>query len=219
MAPLALPPHVSHTSVPLSPSTALTYISAYLKESESAPHLHPDALLTTSGPTYSAASGSTGGLVLHNLRRVEAGLKGERLAPEPEKEGDDTVLDGLIAETEGRGRKRKAGRRDGATIADGDAGAGTEDAADGVEGWQDPEEYRRETEQDGIQQGEIGDRNNFIANDGDPSIRATAPQGVDGEAAGKKVGRVDKEARKKAKKERAKAENKERAAKRVKDKA
>ncbi|KAJ9645083.1 hypothetical protein H2199_003087 [Coniosporium tulheliwenetii] len=142
----------------------------------------------------------------------------ERLAPEPEKEGDDTVLDGLIAETEGRGRKRKAGGRDGER-GDAAVGAGAGDGTDGVEGWQDPEEYRRETEQDGIQQGEIGDRNNFISNDGDPSIRATALQGVDGEAAGKKVGKVDKEARKKAKKERAKAENKERAAKRVKDKA
>lgn len=150
---------------------------------------------------------------------MEAGLRGERLAPDPEKEGDDTVLDGLIAETEGRGRKRKGAGRDGATTADGNVAAGADDAADGVEGWQDPEEYRRETERDGIEQGEIGDRNNFVANDGDPSVRVTAPHGADGEAAGKKVGKVDKEARKRAKKERAKAEKPERAAKRAKDKA
>jgi len=125
-----------------------------------------------------------GGLVLHNLRRVEAGLRGERLAPDPEPESDDRVLDGLIEESgaklQGNSWKRKLN--------------------DVEEGWQDLEEFQRE--QGGVEVGEIGDRSNFVEDGGAESpVLATG-------SVGKKV---DKEARKKAKKEREQEKKRKRA--------
>jgi hypothetical protein len=62
----------------IPPSLALTYIQNYLTSTLTQPHLHPSSQLTERGPTASLSSNSAGGLVLHNLRRVEAGLRGER---------------------------------------------------------------------------------------------------------------------------------------------
>lgn len=98
----APPPHYTSApalSVPIS--QALLLLQAYLAASESSPHLHPDCIFTEHGPTFSSAAGA-GGLVLHQLRRVEAGLRGERLVAEMEDagvgevelpEGDDGRLD------------------------------------------------------------------------------------------------------------------------------
>ncbi|KAF2842770.1 hypothetical protein M501DRAFT_913721, partial [Patellaria atrata CBS 101060] len=72
------------TAVP--PSRALELLQSYLAASTKAPHLHPDSTFTPSGLKYPLASGAAGGIVLHNLRRVEAGLRGEHLEPDPPKE-------------------------------------------------------------------------------------------------------------------------------------
>ena len=171
---ISYPPYRAHSSHQLSIEAAQSLLSTYLTESESSPHLHPDALLSTAGVQFSTHGGPMGGLVLHNLRRVEAGLRGERLAPDPEPESDDRVLDGLVeseAKLQGKSWKRKLN--------------------DVEEGWQDLEEFQRE--QGGVEVGEIGDRSNFVEDgDAEPPVLATG-------SARKKV---DKEARKKAKKER-----------------
>ncbi|KAF1982346.1 hypothetical protein K402DRAFT_340513 [Aulographum hederae CBS 113979] len=79
----AHPPHRVHKNrKPLSQTAAHALLSTYLTRADTLPYLHPDALLAPSGPTYAAASGPMGGIILHNLRRVEAGLRGEVLKPE-----------------------------------------------------------------------------------------------------------------------------------------
>ena len=115
---------------------------------------------------------------MHNLRRVAAGLKGDYLEPEPtpEPEGEDQNQhnNGFS----GKGKK---------------AAAATED-------WQDMSEFEREEGM--IEVGEVGDRSNFVQEGGEaPELETSA--GAEGE--GKKrrqdeEGKIDKAARKKAKK-------------------
>ncbi|KAK3114120.1 hypothetical protein LTR53_007866 [Teratosphaeriaceae sp. CCFEE 6253] len=114
MVPQPYPPTFPYTSLTarLSPSTAHSALADFLTLTETHPHLHPDAHLSTSGITFAAQSGPRGGLALHHLRRIEAGLRGERLgvegAEELEREfggipeGDDAALDAAIAETAGK---------------------------------------------------------------------------------------------------------------------
>lgn len=73
----AFPPHKSIPSVPIPQEVALKYLSSYLASTATQPHLLPNARLEASGPT----AGSSSSVTLHNLQRVEAGLKGEWLAP------------------------------------------------------------------------------------------------------------------------------------------
>lgn len=134
------PPHVHHTTTRISPSTALAFLSAYLSAATTDASLHPNALLTESGPV-TPSSGSNTGLVLHNLKRVEDGLNGEHLAADLTfmgfgGEGPSELLVGGVER-----------------VTEGIVG-GEED-----EGWQDKEEFEREQE---ITQGEIGERGNGI---------------------------------------------------------
>ncbi|KAK4540299.1 hypothetical protein LTR36_009611 [Oleoguttula mirabilis] len=108
----AYPPTHPHPALThaLPPSAAQIALAAYLAKSQTNPHLHPDALLSTSGITYSAQSGPTGGLALHHLKRIVAGLRGENLIAESADElaqfggaeadtlpaGDDARVDGVI---------------------------------------------------------------------------------------------------------------------------
>lgn len=113
-------------------SAALNLISSYLLASITNPSLHPDALLTESGPLAS----STEGLTLHNLRRIEAGLRGDSLGADLtfSKFGGQGLPD-LRAGT--LGPISGTGRRGGFT--------GEKGVAE-VEGWQDREEFEREQE-------------------------------------------------------------------------
>jgi len=78
----ALPLHVHVTpSRPISTDAALANIQSYLNLTTTEAYLHPDVIFTSSGPTASTSL-TTGGLVLHQLRRVEAGLRGEYIAVE-----------------------------------------------------------------------------------------------------------------------------------------
>jgi hypothetical protein len=177
------PPHRIHASTPLSLSAAHTLLSTYLALSETSPHLHPDGLLTTAGAQFATSAGPLGGVVLHNLRRVEAGLRGEHLEPEAEEQ-EDAVAEQLDAGKKlegGAGEKRKV------------------EAAE--EGWQDIEEWQREQ---GPVVGEIGERSNFVAEGVEEPV--VVEHKVVG---GKGSGKVDKAARKKAKKERAEKEKRE----------
>ena len=116
-----------------------------------------------------------GGVVKHNLRRVAAGLKGDYLEPEPTPEPEEGEKDQDSSALNGRGgaSKKKA--------------AVTED-------WQDMSEYEREEGM--VEVGEVGDRTNFVQEGGDAESEAMAGQKRSGEGDGK----MDKAARKKAKK-------------------
>lgn len=85
----AFPPQRTITSIPVSKSTALTYLSAYLTCSETQPHLLPNTRLDPSGgPTVGSSKHS---VTIHNLKRVEAGLRGEWLAPSLQLGSDEMV--------------------------------------------------------------------------------------------------------------------------------
>ncbi|CAF9915476.1 hypothetical protein IMSHALPRED_002617 [Imshaugia aleurites] len=194
----AHPPTVHHASTPLSPSQTLTLLTAYLSGTHTDPSLHPSAHLTEHGPV-APSTGPNTGLVLHNLRRVEAGLRGENL-------GDDATFrkyggDGLPGLVVGNGAADEEEARRG-WRGEGEAGQGAEGE------WQDKAEFERQQE---VVQGDVGERDN----------------GVDGgfEEEGGVVPRVkstwdpgDTDARKKAKKERRKKTNKEKAAKKQREK-
>ncbi|KAF2752806.1 hypothetical protein EJ05DRAFT_238350 [Pseudovirgaria hyperparasitica] len=76
-----LPPHRTLPSTPVPLADAEKMLTAYLDKTDYEPHLHPDAILNAVGIQLSLSSGTEGGLTLHNLRRIQAGLRGEKLGP------------------------------------------------------------------------------------------------------------------------------------------
>lgn len=179
MVPDAPAPHRLVSSKPVTTADASTMLQTYITNSETHPHLHPDALITPTGVTFSSHGGPTGGVVMHNLRRIAAGLRGEYLEPEPTPEPE--VEEGAEGEKPWKGNKGKA--------------KGTKTTfTDKVEvEWQDKEAYERE--QGEVEIGELGDRTNVVQEGAEePQVE------VSGEK--RKGDKLDKEARKKAKKER-----------------
>ena len=165
-------------------SEASTLLQTYMANSEVHAHLHPDALITPTGVTFSSHGGPTGGVVMHNLRRIAAGLRGEYLEPEATPEPDDQ--DGQHgAQDKGKGNKARAKK---ITFADADTGAVD------VE-WQEKEAYERE--QGEMEIGDVADRSNLVQEGGEePKADVTGEKRKGGDA------KPDKEARKRAKKER-----------------
>jgi hypothetical protein len=174
MATQSFHPCESHPSVPITPEVALQHLQAYLEATTTTAYLHPNAKLTVSGPQADLSSGS---LTIHNLKRVEAGLKGEFLAPSLELEG---------SQIKEKGYGKKTTFEDAAEVV-----AEAMDVDDEGE-WQDKEEFEREQEDI---QGDIGPRNPVV--EGVP-VEVQVPEGA----------KIDKEARKREKKERMKAEKK-----------
>ncbi|TVY13255.1 hypothetical protein LARI1_G008999 [Lachnellula arida] len=214
MSASAFPPHKSIPSIPVPQEIALKYLSAYLTSTTTHAHLLPNARLEASGPT----AGSSSSVTLHNLQRVEAGLRGEWLAP-------TLLLDG-----DGEGQGMGMGVDDGKGVGEGQA----------EEGWQDLEEYQREQS---IEVGDVGGREASravdLGRDEDEYEDEEVEIGAEAEAAGngsevdveapkaKKVktkhesankvsNSVDKEARKKEKKARQLEEKKQRTAEKLK---
>ncbi|RAL68090.1 hypothetical protein DID88_008808 [Monilinia fructigena] len=74
----AFPPHKSIPSIPVNQTIALKYLQEYLSLTSSTPYLLPNAKLEPTGPTIGSSHSS---VTIHNLERVEAGLRGEWLAP------------------------------------------------------------------------------------------------------------------------------------------
>lgn len=183
------------SSAPVSSDDALASLSAFISASESTPWLHPDARITPEDIKYSANGGPQGGIILHHLRRIEKGLKGEILAPEPDDifglpEGDDGRLDEASASYQ--------------TTLDGEKKKGALKKSDEDEGWQDPEVYARNQE---ILEGEVGERDTTHAYNAGYDDDA---MDVDADAeAGAAMSKAEKDARKEAKKNRRKAEKKE----------
>ncbi|KAI0997144.1 hypothetical protein K3495_g11041 [Podosphaera aphanis] len=83
----AFPPHRTITSVPVDQATALAHLSTYLTSCETKPYLLPNARLDPSGGPTSGSSNFS--ISIHNLRRVEAGLRGELLAARLELNGNN----------------------------------------------------------------------------------------------------------------------------------
>jgi hypothetical protein len=195
----AFPPHRAIPSVPISQDIALKFLSSYLEATKTSPHLLPNARLESSGPT---AGSSASSVTIHNLKRVEAGLRGEWLAPTLDlEEGKVTVAEGMDDGT--------------------NKGQYVNEEAEG-EGWMDLDEYQREQS---IEGGEIGERLPGVAELGDSDFDGPEVEENDKNEEGavnppkakkikvkhnvtpaKVTKPIDKEARKREKKERLKRE-------------
>ena len=112
--------HPSHP-IQISPSEAQKSIANFLKKTSSKPHLHPDSFLSNTGIRFAVGTGPKGGIALHHLRRIDAGLRGEVLEKETPEQlealfgppvGDDVRLDGQISRSEEKLRKAKKRKRE-----------------------------------------------------------------------------------------------------------
>lgn len=174
----AFPPQRSVASIPISPDIALKYLSAYLEAAKSSPHLLPNARLEPFGPT---AGSSNSSITVHNLRRVEAALRGERLAPTLELEENSVpIADGM---DDGTNKQRE--------IVDGEV-------------WMDLDEYQREQS---IEGGAVADKPTAQEVNSDLEVVGIEKGADESGAASQKS--LDKEARKAAKKARLKEERKQ----------
>lgn len=189
----AFPPHKTLASVPVTQEIALKFLTTYLEATKSTPYLLPNARLEPSGPTAGSASSAT---TVRNLERVQAGLRGEWLAP---------ILD-----------LNENGAGIGVKVATGFEG-GEGDKME-VDGWQDLDEYQREQS---IEDGEMGPRQSGVVQEGDSEFEGRAEVGVAEDEAprAKKLktkhegsinGKADKLNKKAAKKLRLKEEKKRR---------
>ena len=160
------PPSRTLKTRPISPSAALEHIEEYLHLTTlpQNAHLHPDCRFNEHGPTLEGRPPG-GGLILHQLTRVAKGLRGIRLVPQEEnealQEGEAEVItqQGLDEANEvtvvGEGE------------VDGEA-AGPGEVAPRMNGEVEKtyDEQVREQGEDGIVEGEVGERNDFVADAG-----------------------------------------------------
>ncbi|KAK2629997.1 hypothetical protein QTJ16_000817 [Diplocarpon rosae] len=194
----AFPPQRSVTSIPVAQEIALKYLSAYLEATKSSPHLLPNARLEPSGPT---AGSSNSSITIHNLQRVEAGLRGEQLAPTVVLEETNMPSGNGIYEGKNVGQGNLVG-----------------------EGWMDLDEYQREQSLEGRELGNDvlqgppqsvwGLGVDYHGDDGDRDAVAAASRNNSeatkkhkvGATAGISKNPIDKDARKEEKKARLKQE-------------
>ncbi|KAJ5725696.1 uncharacterized protein N7483_007053 [Penicillium malachiteum] len=76
--PTSLPPTVVHSTQSISQSAAHDFLAAYLTRATTDPALQPNASISEHGPVSRTTSAAPN-LILHNLKRVQAGLAGEVL--------------------------------------------------------------------------------------------------------------------------------------------
>ena len=183
MASRAVYPPIQHPTGPvaLDPTAAQTQLSAFLSQTRSKAHLHPDALLSSTGIQFSANSGPTGGLALHHLQRIEAGLRGENLVQETQEELEAVFGEEMRA----AGTLRGDDRRVDATI---ERVSKRSKSQERVREWEDGAEF---AQQQDITEGEVGDRGAHVVQQGG------APPEIEQHG-----GKVDAAARKAAKKQR-----------------
>jgi len=185
----AFPPHRIHSSRPVAPSEALNLLSNYLELAAEEPYLQPNAFLTEGGPV-AASSGPNTALILHNLKRMEAGLRGEHLS------ADLDFLKG--AEDD---REKRVGSEAAAVTVMGASKSGV----DGLrnmeieeDGWQDKAEFEREQD---TAVGEVDERAEAIVVDAEEDVNVPAVKTSKSTA--------DKDARKQKKKEKRMKEKRE----------
>jgi len=194
----ALPPITHHSTRPVSPTTALALLSTYIANAADDPSLQPNALLTERGP-ISSNSGSSTGLTIHNLKRVEAGLKGEHLGADLTfaKFGGEGLPDLQMGDGGGRERDREVNGVGG-------VGDGGEEGVGGADGWQDMQAYEREQE---ITEGEVGARHSGLQDGGEvPRVKES-------------ISVQDKDKRKRKKNEKRRKERREFSEKKAREKA
>jgi hypothetical protein len=76
--PSTLPPTTVQSTTTISQSAAHDFLAAYLDRAATDPSLQPNASISEHGPV-SRTTAAAPNLILHNLKRVQAGLSGEHL--------------------------------------------------------------------------------------------------------------------------------------------
>ncbi|KAL8970931.1 MAG: hypothetical protein Q9183_001289 [Haloplaca sp. 2 TL-2023] len=182
----AFPPVVHHSSQQVSTGQAQKLLADFLQRTTTDTSLHPNAHFTPHGPVNPSGDGSTG-IVLHNLKRIEAGLRGEHLSADVLFQNLGEGVSDHIATNGGRAEEQ-----------------GQQPEQEFIDDWQDKEEYEREQ---GVEQGEVGPRNHAVEHENQTSL-------VNGSGEVPTVNRAitaqDREERKRKKKERRKQEQKNR---------
>jgi hypothetical protein len=135
--PNPLPPTTILSSKPISQSAAHDFLAAYLDRAAADPSLQPNATISEHGPV-SRTTTLAPNLILHNLKRVQAGLAGEVLGR------DLTLPTGAQPQPEEQENEQQQG-------ADGDV-----TAAAGGDSWEDRQNWDLGLS-NGEQQGETGD--------------------------------------------------------------
>ncbi|KAL4982589.1 hypothetical protein BDW68DRAFT_55415 [Aspergillus falconensis] len=169
--PTPLPPTTILSSKPITQVVAHDFLAAYLDRATTDPALQPNAGISEHGPV-SRTTAAAPNIILHNLKRVQAGLVGSVL-------GRDLAI---------------AEMKEGAQLAQAQTG---DNNAHGT--WEDKAQF--EQEQEGCQ---VHDANVQIELD---RVEGDYVDEIEGEAAAT-TGTLDKEERKRLKKERRKAEKK-----------
>ncbi|OBT80635.1 hypothetical protein VF21_00385 [Pseudogymnoascus sp. 05NY08] len=169
MSTTSFPPHHSKPSHPIPPSLALTHLTTYLTAATTTPSLLPNATLQPTGPI--APSDAASNLTIQHLRRVEAGLRGEWLAPVLDLEESYPAA---VDDTKG---------------GEGEKG----DVEMGTDGWQDLDEYQREQS---VEVGELGGET-VVASEEGAAVEVKASEG-EGMKQDKEARKRDKKEKEKA---------------------
>ena len=155
------PPIVIHSRRDLTNDEANEILNHYLLEADKKPELHPNAELTPEGPQFNSY-GQQGGIILQLLERVEMGLKGNYMAPEPAQE-DDSGNVGFLD-----GEEATAHVTTGTSVV-----SQMRKAAE--EGWEDPEEFAEEQEQESAAEGIHGDEKRNAVRGVDEELEVLVP--------------------------------------------
>ncbi|KAL8843612.1 MAG: hypothetical protein Q9170_000116 [Blastenia crenularia] len=188
----AYPPTRNHHTTCIPPSRAQQLLAEFLEDTVTNPSLHPNAILTEDGPVNRSASM---GLVLHNLKRVEAGLRGEHIAADLSfKNFGGEGLPYLMGDAVTNGGGGKEGNR---IVAEKDQGAD----------WQDKDEYEREQ---AVEQGELGSRTNTIEDPGIDGESSKIGAKIPAVKPAREPGQMEKDERARKKKEKRDQKRKDR---------
>lgn len=123
--PSPLPPTTILSTKSISQSSAHDFLAAYLARAATDPALQPNATVSEHGPV-SHTTAAAPNLILHNLKRVQAGLAGEVL-------GRDLTFAKMGGDGEESGQQEE----------------GQQEGVNGGEGWQDREKWEQQDEEDG----------------------------------------------------------------------
>lgn len=112
--PVALPPTKVLTTKPISQSEAHEFLAMYLERARTDASLQPNASVSESGPVSRTTSAAPN-LILHNLKRVQAGLAGEvlgrDLTVQKQNPGED-YLDVPVVAAANEGEEQGEGEKD-----------------------------------------------------------------------------------------------------------
>ncbi|KAJ5938713.1 hypothetical protein N7466_001847 [Penicillium verhagenii] len=98
--PSSLPPTTIHSTQSISQSAAHDFLAAYLTRAATDPALQPNANISEHGPV-SRTTAAAPNLILHNLKRVQAGLAGEVLGQDltvAKQNPNEDYLDGVVSD-------------------------------------------------------------------------------------------------------------------------